>query len=119
MDSMLWELINTGKVIVYIDDILIFTKTIEEYHNIVNPILIILKRNKLTLQSKKCQFHKIKIDYLGIIISRDNIEVDPTKIKEVTEWYYDWYLMNVVWSRAEGNDDMISCAIESLSQCLM
>ena len=83
---MLWELINTGKVIVYIDNILIFIKTIEEPYNIVNHILVILKRNKLTLQSKKYQFHKTKIDYLSIIISRDNVEVDPTKIKEVTEW---------------------------------
>ena len=68
------------------DDILIFTKTIEEHHNIVNSILAILERNKLTLQSKKCQFHKTKIDYLDIIISRNSIEVNPTKIKGVTEW---------------------------------
>ena len=49
MDFMLWELINIGKVIVYIDNILIFTKTIQEHHNIVNPVLVILKKNKLTL----------------------------------------------------------------------
>ena len=86
IDSMLWELVNTGKVIVYIDNILIFTKTIEEHHNIVNNILVILERNKLTLQSKKYQFHKTKIDYLGVIISRNSVEVNPTTIKGVTEW---------------------------------
>jgi len=41
MDSMLWELINTEKAIIYMDNILIFTKTIEEHHNIVNHILAI------------------------------------------------------------------------------
>ena len=83
MDSMLWELINTEKVIVYMDNILIFTKTIEERYNIVNCILAILERNKLTLQFKKCQFYKMKIDYLDIIISKNS--VDMTKIKGVTE----------------------------------
>ena len=67
------------------NNILIFTKTIEKYHNIVDCVLIILERNKLTLQSKKCQFYKTKIDYLNIIISRDSVEVDLTKIKGVTE----------------------------------
>ena len=83
MDSMLWELINTEKVIVYMNNILIFTKTIEECCNIVNCILAILERNKLTLQFKKCQFYKMKIDYLDIIISKNS--VDMTKIKGVTE----------------------------------
>jgi len=53
MDSILQELINIGKIIVYMDDILIFTKTIEE-HNIVDCILAMLEINKLTLQFKKC-----------------------------------------------------------------
>ena len=52
MDSILQELINIGKIIIYMDDILIFTKTIEE-HNIVDCILAMLERNKLTLQFKK------------------------------------------------------------------
>ena len=86
MDSILQELINTEKVIVFMNNILIFTKTIETYHNIVDCILAILKRNKLILQSKKCQFHKTKIDYLDVIISRNSVEVNLTKIKEVTEW---------------------------------
>jgi len=83
MDSMLWEITNKEKVIVYMDNILIFSKTIEEHYNIVNCILAILERNKSTLQFKKCQFYKIKIDYLDIIISKNS--VDMTKIKGVTE----------------------------------
>ena len=68
------------------DNILIFTKTIEENYNIIDYVLAILERNKLTLQSKKYQFHKTKIDYLDIIISKDSAEIDTTKIKGVTEW---------------------------------
>ena len=95
MDSILQELINTEKVIVYMNNILIFTKTIEEHHNIVDCILAILERKKLILQSKKCQFHKTKIDYLDVIISRNSVEVNPTKIKEVTEWPEPWNKQDV------------------------
>ena len=48
MNFLLRELKNTGNVI-YIDNILVFTKTIEEYHDVVNWVLAILGKNKLTL----------------------------------------------------------------------
>ena len=67
------------------NNILIFTKTLEEHHNIVDQVLAILEKNKLILQSKKCLFHQIKIDYLGVIISKDSVKVDPTKIKRISE----------------------------------
>ena len=53
MNSLIQKLINIGKVIVYMDDILIFTETLEKYCNIINQILGILEKNKLILQSKK------------------------------------------------------------------
>jgi len=85
MNFLLRELKNTGNVI-YIDNILVFTKTIEEYHDVVNWVLAILGKNKLTLQSKKHLFHQTKIDYLDIIISKNSIEIDSEKVKEVTKW---------------------------------
>ena len=85
MDSLLWELINTGKIVVYMNNILIFTKTLEEHHNIVDQVLAILEKNKLILQSNKCLFYQTKIDYLSVIISKDSIKVNPTKIKRISE----------------------------------
>jgi len=49
-------------------------------------VLKILKDNKLSVQTKKCLFYQKKIDYLGVIISKDSMEVDPAKIKGVTDW---------------------------------
>jgi len=86
MYFFLWELVNIGKVIVYIDNILIFAKTLEEHHNIINQVLVILEKNKLTLQSKKYLFHQTKIDYLSIVISEGSVEINPTKIKGILEW---------------------------------
>ena len=68
------------------DDILIFSKTLEEHSGIVKEVLKILNDNKLSIQTKKCCFHQTKIDYLGIIISKNSVEVDPIKIKGVAEW---------------------------------
>jgi len=67
------------------DDILIFLKTLTEHRIIVRRVLRILN-NKLLVQTKKCQFYQTKIDYLDIIIFKNSIEVDPEKIKEVTNW---------------------------------
>ena len=86
MDSLFQNLINQGKIVVYMDDILIFSKTLEEHVGIVKEVLEILNNNKLSIQTKKCQFHQTKIEYLGTIISKDRIEVDSAKIKEISDW---------------------------------
>ena len=86
MDTLFHELIMTGKIVIYIDNILIFTQTMEEHQDVVRRTLQILADNKLLLHPKKCKFHQTKIDYLGVILSQDSIEADPTKIKGVTQW---------------------------------
>jgi len=73
-----------GKIVIYMDDILIFTWTMEEYWDIVRWVLQILANNKLSLYPKKCKFHQTKVEYLGVILLQDSVEADPTKIKEVT-----------------------------------
>jgi len=57
----------------------------EEHRDIVRQVLQILANNKLSLHPKKCKFYQTKIKYLGIILSQDSVEADPTKIKEVAD----------------------------------
>jgi len=57
MDTLFRDLINQGRVVIYMDDILIFSKTLEEYSGIVKEVLKILSDNKLSIQTKKCCFH--------------------------------------------------------------
>ena len=54
MDSLFQNLINQGKIVVYMDDVLIFSKTLEEHISIVKEVLEILNNNKLSIQTKKC-----------------------------------------------------------------
>jgi len=86
MNSLFQDLVNEGKIVIYMDNILIFLKTLTEHRVIARRVLRILNNNKLSVQTKKCRFHQTRIDYLGIIISKDSIEVDPEKIKGVTDW---------------------------------
>jgi len=76
----------SGKIVIYIDDILIFTQMIDEHKSIVRQVLQILADNKLLLHLKKCKFHQTKVEYLGVVLSQDNVETNPIKIKGVIYW---------------------------------
>jgi len=86
MDDIFKDLISEGVVMVYLDDILIFTETLEEHRKITRCILELLEKHKLYLRSNKCEFEKTTIEYLGVIISHNSVTMDPVKIAGVTEW---------------------------------
>ena len=86
MDTLFRELIMSGKIVIYMDDILIFSQTMDEHKSIVKQVLQILADNKLSLHLKKCKFHQTKIEYLGVILSQNSVETDPTKTKGVAQW---------------------------------
>ncbi|PCH36554.1 marY1-like reverse transcriptase, partial [Wolfiporia cocos MD-104 SS10] len=86
MNEIFRELILTGKVIIYLDDILIFTETKEEHRILTKQVLEILRKNKLTCKPEKCEFEKDKIEYLGYIISHGRVEMDMGKVDAITQW---------------------------------
>jgi len=73
-------------VVVYLDDILIFTKTEEEHERAVQRVLEILTEHKLFLHLEKCEFHRKQIEYLELVISENKIAMDPVKVTGVREW---------------------------------
>jgi Reverse transcriptase (RNA-dependent DNA polymerase)/RNase H-like domain found in reverse transcriptase len=86
MNHILRDLINEGKVVVYLDDILIFTKDLIEHRKIVNRVLQVLRENKLSLKPQKCEFEKEEMRYLGMIIGRGEVQMDPAKVAAVGKW---------------------------------
>jgi hypothetical protein len=71
----------------YIDDVLIYGKgTLEEHKEDVKKVLRKLQQNKLLLHPDKCEFHVTKTDYLGFVVSRDGIAMDPKKLEAVRDW---------------------------------
>ncbi|XP_062086510.1 uncharacterized protein LOC133792620 [Humulus lupulus] len=73
-------------VVVFIDDILIYSKTVVEHEEHLRLALNKLKEHHLYAKFKKCEFWLEKVAFLGHIVSKDGVEVDPTKIKAVRDW---------------------------------
>jgi len=73
---------------VYIDDLMIFTNTDdqEKHDRIVLEVLKRLHDNDLFVKPEKCCFHVTEVDFLGMIVSRDGIKMDPEKVNAVLKW---------------------------------
>ncbi|SJK98309.1 uncharacterized protein ARMOST_01574 [Armillaria ostoyae] len=86
MNDIFKDLISEGKVTIYLDDILIFTKDLDEHRRIVRRVLQRLRENKLFLKAEKCEFEVLETEYLGVIISEGQIRMDPVKLAGIAEW---------------------------------
>jgi hypothetical protein len=86
MNEIFQDLITEGVVSVYLDDILIFTNSLEEHCRITCLALDRMRKHKLYLRPEKCEFEKTKIKYLGVIILHNKAEMDPVKIAGVADW---------------------------------
>ena len=86
MNNIFQDLIMEGVVVVYLDNILIFTKTIEEHWAVIWQAMELLQKYKLFLKLDKCKFKKTKVEYLGVVISYNLVEMDPVKVAGVTDW---------------------------------
>ena len=73
-------------VLVYLDDILIFSKSVEEHLTHIRQVLDILRAQKFYGRLQKCHFNQTSIKYLGHIISAEGIRVNPEKIQAVKDW---------------------------------
>ncbi|GIM11516.1 hypothetical protein Vretimale_14990, partial [Volvox reticuliferus] len=72
--------------LVYLDDLLVFSKTPEEHLIHLRDVLETLRQHKLFASPEKSTFNKPELLFLGHIISQDGIKVDPAKTKAITDW---------------------------------
>ncbi|GJY30885.1 putative reverse transcriptase domain-containing protein [Tanacetum coccineum] len=73
-------------VIVFIDDILIYSKSEEEHEVHLKTILDLLKKEKLYAKFSKCEFWLKEVQFLGHVVNCDGIHVDPSKVESVKNW---------------------------------
>jgi len=73
-------------VVVFIDDILVYSKNREDHENHLKIVLQILRDKQLYVKLKKCEFWLEQVGFLGHIISKEGISVDPIKIEAIKDW---------------------------------
>ena len=85
MESCFGEL-HLNWFIIYLDDIIVFSRTPEEHIHRLRAVFEKLKAAGLKLKPSKCDFFKKEINYLGHVVSEKGVSTDPKKIKAVTKW---------------------------------
>ncbi|KAJ9537987.1 hypothetical protein OSB04_030720 [Centaurea solstitialis] len=98
-------------VIVFIDDILIYSKSKEEHVGHLREVLEVLRKEKLYAKFSKCDFWLQEVQFLGHLVNREGIKVDPAKVEAVMKWetpktptevrsflglagYYRWFIQD-------------------------
>ena len=72
-------------VLVFFDNILIYSKNEEEHAQHARCVLELLRKNNLYAKRSKCNFFTNRIEYLGFIISKDGVSTDPSKVEGVVK----------------------------------
>ena len=86
INRILRDLINKGKVVAFVDDMLVETETKERYDEIVKEILKRLEENDLYIKPEKCIQKMRRIGFLEIIIEPNRIEMEKEKVDRVLSW---------------------------------
>ncbi|XP_016192422.1 uncharacterized protein K02A2.6-like [Arachis ipaensis] len=73
-------------VVVFIDDILVYSKMVKEHKEHLKIVLQILRERKFFAKLSKCEFWKEEVKLLGHVVSKGGISVDPSKVEAVMEW---------------------------------
>jgi len=85
MNEILRDLVNKGKVAIFVDEILVETKT-KKGHNEIEEVLRRLKENDLYMKLEKCIWKVRKIGFLGVVIESNRIEIEKKKVNKVLSW---------------------------------
>ena len=83
MDEQFKDLVGTGHVVVYLDDVLIFADNEAELEALTHKVLQRFLDLDLFLRPEKCTFNRTSVEYLGIIISEGELRMDPVKLEAV------------------------------------
>jgi hypothetical protein len=86
MNRTFQQEINEGWLVIYMDDIFIFSMMLDEHQKWTRQILETIRREKLFLKPEKCTFDTQEVEYLGMIIKPGCIMMDPAKLDGIKDW---------------------------------
>ena len=85
MNELLRDLVNTGKVAVFIDDVIIATESEEGHDELVAEVVERLEENDLYVKPEKCKWKVREVEFLGVVIGPEGIKMEEGKVKGVLE----------------------------------
>lgn len=85
MNLLFAHMLRKG-VLIFMDDILIYSPTLEEHEKLLTQVFQILMENQLYIKQSKCFFAQTKLEYLGHVISAEGVATDPSKIHAIQAW---------------------------------
>ena len=86
MNELLQDLINTGKVATFIDDVIIGMKIEERHNELVAEVIRRMEENDLYVKLEKCKWKVREVGFLEVVIGLGGIKMEKVKVKEVLEW---------------------------------
>ena len=85
MNEILWDLINTGEVVSFINNVIVGTEREEGHNEIVEEVVKRLVENDLYVKLEKCKWKVREIGFLGVVIGSEGIKMEEEKVKEVLD----------------------------------
>ena len=86
MNEILRDMINEGKVVAFVDDVLIGTEIEEGHDELVEEVLRRLEENNLYVKPEKCAWKVQKVNFLGVVMGQRKIEMEKDKVAGVLNW---------------------------------
>jgi len=86
INEILRDMINEGKIVAFVDDVLVGTETEKRHDEIVEEVLRRLEENNLYVKPEKCTWKVRKIGFLDVVIGPGGIEIEKEKVDGVLSW---------------------------------
>jgi len=86
MNKILRDLINTGEVVSFIDDVIVGIEEEKEYNEVVEEVVRRLAENDLYMKPEKYKWKVKEVEFLGVVIGPEGIKMEKKKVKRVLDW---------------------------------
>ena len=95
MNELLRDLINTGKVAAFIDDVIVGMESKEGYNKLVEEMIKRLEENDLYVKLEKCKWKVREVGFLEVVIGLEGIKMKEEKVKNVLDWPQPKYIKDI------------------------
>lgn len=85
MNQVFFELLDNG-VIVYLDDILIYSRDIESHKLLLDKVFSLMQQHKLYLKEKKCHLFLTRVNFLGHVVDENGVSLESNKVNAIKNW---------------------------------